>query len=233
MSLDDFPITKRWPAADPSVLQLYSFPTPNGIKVSTMLEETGLAYEAHRVSIMDDDQMTPEFLSLNPNNKIPAIIDPDGPGGKPLGLFETGAILIYLADKTGKFLSEDPAERYHAIQWLMWQMGGAGPMFGQFGYFFKMGGKEIEDKRPLERFTKESQRLLKVLDGHLDGRDLMVGDAYSIADMAIWPWVDVLGGFYGAADHLELDSYKNIGRWLEACKARPASKKAVNIPPRK
>ena len=233
MSLDDFPITKRWPAADPSVLQLYSFPTPNGIKVSAMLEETGLAYEAHRVSIMDDDQMTPEFLSLNPNNKIPAIIDPDGPDGKPLGLFETGAILIYLADKTGKFLSKDPAERYTAIQWLMWQMGGAGPMFGQFGHFFKMGGKEIEDKRPLERFTKESQRLLKVLDGHLDGRDLMVGDAYSIADMAIWPWVDVLGGFYGAADHLELDSYKNIGRWLEACKARPASKKAVNIPPRK
>ena len=233
MTLDDFPITKRWPAADPSVLQLYSFPTPNGIKVSAMLEETGLAYEAHRVSIMDDDQMTPEFLSLNPNNKIPAIIDPDGPGGKPLGLFETGAILIYLADKTGQFLSEDPAERYHAIQWLMWQMGGAGPMFGQFGYFFKMGGKEIEDKRPLERFTKESKRLLKVLDGHLEGRDVMVGDAYSIADMAIWPWIDVLGGFYGAADHLELDSYENVGRWLQACKARPASKKAVNIPPRK
>jgi GSH-dependent disulfide-bond oxidoreductase len=233
MSLDDFPITKRWPAADPSILQLYSFPTPNGIKVSAMLEETGLPYEAHRVSIMDDDQTTPEFLSLNPNNKIPAIIDPDGPGGKPLGLFETGAILIYLADKTGKFLPNDPAERYTTIQWLMWQMGGAGPMFGQFGYFFKMGGKEIEDKRPLERFTKESKRLLKVLDGHLDGREVMVGDDYSIADMAIWPWIDVLGGFYGAADHLELDSYTHVGRWLAACKARPASKKAVNIPPRK
>ena len=231
MSLDDFPITQRWPAADPSVLQLYSFPTPNGIKVSAMLEETGLAYEAHKVSIMDDDQMTPEFLSLNPNNKIPAIVDPDGPGGKAIGLFETGAILIYLAEKTGKFLPEDPAKRYKVIQWLMWQMGGPGPMFGQLGYFFKMGGKEIEDKRPLERFTKESKRLLNVLDGHLEGRDYMVADAYSIADMALWPWVDVLGGFYGAEDHLGLDSYKHIRRWLDVCKERPASKKAVNIPP--
>lgn len=232
MSLDAFPITRRWPASDPSVLQLYSFPTPNGIKVSAMLEETGLAYEPHKVSIMDDDQLTPEFLSLNPNNKIPAIIDPDGPGGKPMGLFETGAILIYLAEKTGKFLSDDPVERYQTIQWVMWQMGGAGPMFGQFGFFFKMDGRVIEDTRPLERYTNESKRLLKVLDGHLEDREHVAGRGYSIADMAIWPWVNVLGEFYDAGEQFELDTFKNVNRWLAACTERPASKRAVNIPAR-
>jgi GST-like protein len=230
--LEQFPITKRWPATNPQAIQLYSFPTPNGIKVSAMLEETGLAYEAHKVSFADNDQFTPEFLSLNPNNKIPAIIDPNGPDGKPMGLWETGAILIYLAEKTGKFLSKDPVERYQTIQWLMWQMGGVGPMFGQFGFFHAFAGKEIEDKRPFERYRNESIRLLEVLDARLEGRDFVMGADYSIADIAIWPWIRVLKGHYAAHDILEMDDVPSVLRWFEACAARPASKVAVNVPPR-
>lgn len=211
-------------------IQLYSLPTPNGVKVSVMLEETGLDYEAHRVDFSKDDQMSPEFLSLNPNNKIPAIIDPDGPAGAPLGLWETGAILIYLAEKTGRFLPKDPAARYETIQWVMWQMGGIGPMFGQFGFFYRMGGKDIEDKRPLERYTNESKRLLGVLDDRLGGRDFIMGDDYTIADIAVWPWVSVLDGFYDAADHLELAAYPNVSRWLATAKARPASEKGQQVP---
>lgn len=230
MTLNGFNITKRWPATNPGILQLYSLATPNGVKVSAMLEETGLAYEPHLVNIMKDDQMTPEFLSLNPNNKIPAIIDPDGPGGKPLGLWETGAILIYLAEKAGKFLSSDAATRFETIQWVMWQMGGLGPMLGQFGFFHKMGGKDIEDKRPLERYRSETKRLLVVLDNRLKDRTFIMGDEFTIADIASWPWVNVLDGFYEAADTLELDTYKHVGRWLDVCKSRPASLKAVDIP---
>ncbi len=230
--LEQFEITRRWPAKDPSVIQLYSMPTPNGVKVSTMLEETGLPYEAHTVSFATNDQFTPEFLSLNPNNKIPAIIDPDGPGGKPMGLWESGAILVYLAEKTGKFLPQDPAERYQTLQWLMWQMGGLGPMLGQFGYFHAFAGKEIEDKRPYTRYKDESQRLLKVLEGRLAGRDFLMGTEYTIADMAIWPWIRVINGHYAAHDILELDSTPNVNRWFETCAARPASQKAVNVPPR-
>jgi len=230
--LDQFPITKRWPAKDPSVIQLYSLPTPNGIKVSAMLEECGLAYEAHTVKFSDADQFTPEFLSLNPNNKIPAIIDPDGPGGAPLPLFETGAILIYLAEKTGKFLSDDPATRYETLQWLMWQMGGLGPMFGQFGYFHAYAGKEIDDKRPWTRYKEEAERLLDVLDDRLEGRDFIVGDSYSIADIAIWPWVRALDTGYKAKDVLGLDDLANVSRWSKTCAARPASQIAINIPPR-
>ncbi|HCQ67109.1 MAG TPA: glutathione S-transferase [Rhodobacteraceae bacterium] len=230
--LDQFPITKRWPAKDPSVIQLYSLPTPNGIKVSAMLEECGLAYEAHTVKFSDADQFTPEFLSLNPNNKIPAIIDPDGPGGAPLPLFETGAILIYLAEKTGKFLSDDPATRYETLQWLMWQMGGLGPMFGQFGYFHAYAGKEIDDKRPWTRYKEEAERLLDVLDDRLEGRDFIVGDSYSIADIAIWPWVRALDTGYKAKDVLGLDDLANVSRWFKTCAARPASQIAINIPPR-
>ncbi|MAM60907.1 glutathione S-transferase N-terminal domain-containing protein [Maritimibacter sp. UBA3975] len=230
--LTDFPITKRWPAEDPSKIQLYSLPTPNGIKVSAMLEETGLAYEPHLVNIMEDDQFTPEFLSLNPNNKIPALIDPDGPGGQPLGLFETGAILIYLADKTGLFLSQNPAEKYETIQWLMWQMGGVGPMFGQLGFFYAFGGKDIEDPRPRERYIGESKRLLGVLDKRLDGREFLMGDDYTIADIATWPWVRGLTSAYKADDVLELATFENVLRWRAACMARPASEKAVNIPGR-
>ncbi|WP_424940357.1 glutathione binding-like protein [Aliiroseovarius sp. S253] len=230
--LQDFKITERWPATRPDVIQLYSLPTPNGVKASAMLEETGLPYEAHRVSIMDGDQFTPEFLSLNPNNKIPAIIDPNGPGGKPLPLWETGAILIYLAEKSGKFLPVDPAKRAEVLQWLMWQMGGFGPMLGQFGFFYAFGGKEIEDKRPLERYRDEAKRLLGVLDKRLDGREVVAGDEYSIADIAIWPWVRALFTGYNAGEILELETFPNVLRWHTTCADRPASKIAVDMPPK-
>ena len=230
--LSEFPVTRRWPVSDPSILQLFSFPTPNGVKVSAMLEETGLAYEPHRVTVSDKDVKSPEYLSLNPNNKIPAIIDPDGPGGKPLALFESGAILIYLADKTGQLVPEDPARRYEAIQWLMWQMGGIGPMFGQVGFFHKFAGKEIEDKRPLNRYLDEAKRLLGVLDRRLEGRQWMMGDAYSIADIATWPWVRSLAVFYEAGDLVGLDRMTNVPRWLEAASSRPASVAALDIPSR-
>ena len=228
--LSSFDITKKWPATNPDAIQLYSLPTPNGVKVSAMLEETGVTYEAHRVDFSKNDQTSPEFLSLNPNNKIPAIIDPNGPGGAPLGLWETGAILIYLAEKTGLFLPADPAARLETIQWLMWQMGGAGPMFGQLGFFYRMGGKDIEDKRPLERYVGESKRLLSVLDGRLEGRTFIMGDEYTIADIAVWPWVGVLDTFYGAGEILDLPSYSNVTRWLDTAKARPASEAAQKIP---
>ena len=185
--LSRFPVTRKWPAQHPERLQLYSLPTPNGVKVSIMLEETGLPYEPQLVSFQDNDQLSPEFLSLNPNNKIPAIIDPNGPGGKPLALFESGAILIYLADKTGQFIPTDAAARYQTLQWLMWQMGGVGPMFGQLGFFHKFAGKEYEDKRPRDRYVAESKRLLGVLDKHLEGRDWIMGADYTIADIAVFP----------------------------------------------
>ncbi|MBP7242085.1 glutathione S-transferase N-terminal domain-containing protein [Amaricoccus sp.] len=230
MSLDaptlDHPITARWPAQHPDRVQLYSWPTPNGIKVSAMLEETGLSYEPHLVSL-SGDQMTPEFLSLNPNNKIPAIIDPNGPDGRPLGLFESGAILIYLADKTGMFLPSGGA-RYETIQWLMFQIGGVGPMFGQIGYFNKFAGREIEDRRPLTRYVNEAKRLLGVLDARLDGRDWMMGE-YTIADMALWPWVRGLEG-YEALDLVEFERFANVKAWLARALARPASQAALNIP---
>ncbi|MFE3836800.1 glutathione S-transferase N-terminal domain-containing protein [Pseudogemmobacter sonorensis] len=225
--LADFPITRRWPPVHPDAIQLYSLATPNGIKVSTMLEETGLAYDAHLVSFATNDQFTPEFLSLNPNNKIPAIIDPNGPGGKPLALFETGAILIYLAEKTGRFLPE--ANRWEVIQWLMWQMGGLGPMLGQLGFFHAFAGKEIEDPRPKERYRAEAERLLKVLDGALEGRDWIAGE-YSIADMAIGPWLNTLTGFYKAGDITGWADRKNLGPYLERFLARPAVQRGLKIP---
>ncbi|MCG6857189.1 MAG: glutathione S-transferase N-terminal domain-containing protein [Salaquimonas sp.] len=228
----DFPITRKWPAENPQILQLYSFPTPNGIKVSAMLEETGIAYEPHLVSFATNDQLTPEFISLNPNNKIPAIVDPDGPGGRPLALFESGAILIYLADKTGKLISSDPAGRYETLQWLMFQMGGIGPMFGQFGFFHKFAGKEIEDRRPFERYRDESKRLLSVLDARLKGRDFIMGENYTIADIATWPWVRAMVGFYEGGAHVGIDDLAEVKRWLDACCNRPASQRAVNIPKR-
>ncbi|WP_305989141.1 glutathione binding-like protein [Roseibium sp. MMSF_3544] len=231
-ALSDFPITKKWPAQYPDRLQLYSLPTPNGIKVSAMLEETGLAYEPHKVDFATSDQTSPEFLSLNPNNKIPAIIDPDGPGGKPLALWESGAILIYLAEKTGKFLPEDPGEKYQAIQWVMWQMGGFGPMTGQLGFFHKFAGKEYEDRRPFERYRDEVKRLLKVLNAQLEGREFIMGDEYSIADITSWPWARNINGFYEAADVVGYHDFENVVRWVETCAARPASQKAVNIPAR-
>lgn len=228
--LSAFPINKKWPAKQPELLQLYSLPTPNGVKVSIMLEETGLPYEPHKVSFETNDQMSPEFLSLNPNNKIPAIIDPNGPGGKPLALFESGAILLYLAEKTGQFLPSDPAARYQAIQWVMFQMGGVGPMFGQLGFFHKFAGKDYEDKRPRDRYVNESRRLLGVLDKRLASNQWVNGDEYSIADIAIFPWVNNLIGFYGAGELVKFEEFANVKRALEAFLARPAVQRGLKIP---
>ncbi len=230
--LSAFPISRKWPAAHPERLQLYSLPTPNGVKASIMLEETGLPYEVHTVNFATNDQTTPEFMSLNPNNKIPAIIDPDGPGGAPLALFESGAILIYLAEKTGRFMPQDAAGRYQAIQWVMFQVGGIGPMFGQVGFFHKFAGKDYEDKRPLERYVAESKRLLGVLEGHLAGRDWMVGNEYSIADIAIFPWVGNMIGFYGAGELVGFSNFPNVQRVLDAFVARPAVARGLQIPSR-
>ena len=230
--LSAFPITRRWPAQHPDRIQLYSLPTPNGVKASIMLEETGLPYEWHLVDFAKDDQKTPEFLSLNPNGKIPAMIDPDGPGGKPLPLFESGAILLYLAEKTGKFLPTDPAERWQAVQWLMFQMGGVGPMFGQLGFFHKFAGKDYEDKRPRDRYAAETKRLLGVMEGWLADRDWFVGNEYSVADISMLGWVRNLIGFYEAAEIVGFSDYQNVAAWLERGLARPAVQKGLNIPPR-
>ena len=228
--LSAFPITGKWPARHPDRIQLYSLPTPNGVKVSIMLEETGLAYEPHRVSFEANDQMSPEFLSVSPNNKIPAILDPDGPGAKPLALFESGAILIYLADKTGQFMPRDAAGRYQTIQWLMFQMGGVGPMFGQLGFFSKFAGKDYEDKRPRDRYVAEATRLLAVLDRRLAGRDWILGDTYSIADMATFPWVRNLIGFYEAGELVGIANFANVTRVLDAFLARAAVARGLQIP---
>jgi GST-like protein len=230
--LSPFPITAKWPAQHPDRLQLYSLPTPNGVKVSVMLEETGLPYEPHLVRFDTNDQLTPEFLSLNPNNKIPAIIDPNGPDGKPLPLFESGAILIYLAEKTGQFIPQDAAGRYETIQWVMFQMGGIGPMFGQVGFFHKFAGKEYEDKRPRDRYIEESKRLLGVLEKRLTGRAWIMGDAYTIADIATFPWVRNLIGFYEAAELVGIADFPNVKRVLDAFVARPAVVRGLNIPKR-
>ena len=230
--LSAFAITKKWPAQYPDRIQLYSLPTPNGVKVSVMLEETGLPYEPHPVRFDANDQLSPEFLSLNPNNKIPAILDPNGPGGQPLPLFESGAILIYLADKAQRFLPQEPAARYQTLQWLMFQMGGIGPMFGQVGFFHKFAGKDFEDKRPRDRYVGEAKRLLGVLDRHLDGRSWMLGNEYSIADIAIFPWVNVLNTFYNAADLVGMKDFRHVLRVLEVFLARPAVVRGLNIPAR-
>ena len=231
-SLSSFPITSRWPAAHPDRLQLYSLPTPNGVKVSIMLEEIGLPYEAHLVDFNKDDQKTPEFLSLNPNGKIPAIIDPNGPGGQPLGLFESGAILQYLAEKTGKLIPADPARRWQVIQWVHFQMAFVGPMFGQVGFFHKFAGKDYEDKRPRDRYVGESKRLLGVMDQHLDGRQWFMDDDYTIADISMLGWVRNLSGFYGARELVAFDTFRNVGAWLERGLARPAVQRGLNIPKR-
>jgi GSH-dependent disulfide-bond oxidoreductase len=230
--LSAFPITRRWPAKHPGRLQLYSTSTPNGVKVSILLEELGLPYEAHAVNIGLNETWNPEFLSLNPNGKIPAIIDPDGPGGKPLGLFESGAILIYLAEKTGRFLPADPARRIETIQWVMFQMAAVGPMFGQLGFFFKFAGKDYEDKRPFERYLAETKRLLGVLETRLDGRPWIIGEDYTIADIALVGWVRNLVGFYGAREIVDFDSLKHVPAWLERCLARPAVQRGLDIPKR-
>ncbi|MGO4526583.1 glutathione S-transferase N-terminal domain-containing protein [Microvirga sp. 2MCAF35] len=230
--LSAFPIASRWPAQHPDRIQLYSTPTPNGVKVSIMLEETGLPYEPHFINIGQNETWTPEFLSLNPNGKIPSMIDPDGPGGKPLPLFESGAILLYLAEKTGNFLPSDPARRYETIQWVFFQMAAVGPMFGQLGFFHKFAGREIEDKRPLERYRNESKRLLGVLETRLEGRDWIMGDDYTIADISLLGWVRNLIGFYGAGELVEFGSLKRVPAWLERGLARPAVQRGLEIPKR-
>lgn len=230
--LSAFPITRRRPAAHPDRIQLYSLPTPNGVKVSIMLEETGLPYEPHTINIGQNETWTPEFLSLNPNGKIPAIIDPDGPGGKPLGLFESGAILVYLAEKTGKFLPADPVARIETIQWVFFQMAAVGPMFGQLGFFHKFAGREYEDKRPLERYRAEAHRLIRVLETRLAGRSFIMGDDYTIADIALVGWVRNLIGFYGAGDLVAYHELKEVPAWLERCLARPAVQRGLEIPKR-
>lgn len=230
--LSAFHITRRWPAAHPDRIQLYSLPTPNGVKVSIMLEETGLPYEPHTINIGQNETWGPEFLSLNPNGKIPAIIDPDGPGGKPIGLFESGAILLYLAEKTGQFLPADPVARIETIQWVFFQMAAVGPMFGQLGFFHKFAGREWEDKRPLERYRAESHRLIRVLETRLADRAFIMGDDYTIADMALLGWVRNLIGFYGAGDLVAYGELKAVPAWLERCLARPAVQRGLEIPKR-
>jgi GST-like protein len=200
------------------------------VKVSILLEELGLPYEAHKVSFETNDQLSPAFLALNPNNKIPAILDPNGPGGAPLALFESGAILLYLAEKTGRFLPQDAARRYETIQWLMFQMGGIGPMFGQVGFFHKFAGKDFEDKRPRDRYIAEARRLLGVLNRRLDGRQWIMGDDYTIADIAIFPWVRNLIGYYGAGDLVGYGDFPHVARALDAFVARPAVVRGLAIP---
>lgn len=230
--LSDFPIAARWPAKHPERIQLYSLNTPNGVKVSIMLEELGVPYEAHLVDIVRNESHAPEFLSLNPNGKIPAIIDPEGPGGESLALFESGAILLYLADKSGQFIPSDAALRWETIQWLFFQMASVGPMFGQLGFFNKFAGKDYEDKRPLQRYVTESKRLLGVLDGRLDGRAWLMGDEYTIADIASIGWVRNLITFYEARDVVDFDSFGNVAAWLERALARPAVQRGLLIPAR-
>ena len=225
-----FPITRKWPARQPDRLQLYSLPTPNGVKISIMLEETGLPYEAHRVEFARQEQLSSEFRSLNPNNKIPAILDPNGPLGEPLALFESGAILLYLAEKTGRFLPAKAAGRYTVIQWLMFQMGGIGPMFGQVGFFHHFAGREVEDKRPRDRYVAESRRLLGVLEGQLERQAWVAGEDYSIADIAIFPWVRTLIGLYDASALVGIDAFPRVARALERFLARPAVARGLDIP---
>ncbi|RJF89913.1 glutathione S-transferase [Oleomonas cavernae] len=228
--LSAFPITTRWPAQQPDRLQLYSLPTPNGVKVSIMLEELGLPYEPHMIDIGRNETWTPEFLALNPNGKIPAIIDPDGPGEQPIALFESGAILLYLAEKTGRFLPADPVLRYETIQWVFFQMAAVGPMFGQVGFFHKFAGRDYEDKRPLERYVAESKRLLGVLETRLAGRTWIMGEAYTIADISLLGWVRNLIGFYDAGDLVDFASLVQVPAWLERGLARPAVQRGLSIP---
>ncbi len=228
--LSDFPITTRWPAQHPERIQLYSLATPNGVKVSIMLEETGLPYEAHLIDFAAEDQKSPEFLSLNPNGKIPAILDPNGPGNQPMALFESGAILMYLASKSGKFMPQNPIGRWHAIQWLMFQVGGVGPMFGQLGFFNKFAGKDYEDKRPRDRYVAEAKRLLGVMDTQLADKPWLLGKDYSIADIATLGWVNTLTTFYEARELVGFDDFTHVAGWLDRGLARPAVQRGLKIP---
>ena len=227
--LSPFPITRQYPAQHPDRLQLYSLPTPNGVKASIMLEETGLPYEVHLVDIMKNETWTPDYLSLNPNGKIPAILDPDG---RPLALWESGAILTYLADKTGMLIPTDPAGRYETLQWVFWQMAAVGPMFGQLGFFHKFAGREYEDKRPRDRYAAESKRLLGVLEDRLKDRTFIMGDDFTIADISLIGWVKNLVDFYGAGELVDYAALKAVPRWVDRSIARPAVARGLTIPAR-
>ncbi|MBC2773080.1 glutathione S-transferase N-terminal domain-containing protein [Rhizobium sp. AQ_MP] len=231
--LSAFPITAKWPATNPDLIQLYSLPTPNGVKVSIALEELGLAYEPHLVDFGTNAQKSPEFVSLNPNGRIPALIDPNGPDGKPIGIFESGAILIYLADKTGKLLPKEGAARYAVLQWLMFQMGGVGPMFGQYGHFHKFAADKVENNPyPAQRYRDESRRLLGVLEAQLEKGPWLTGEDYTIADIATWPWVRCLKVFYDGEADLGLADFPRVLDWWARAEARPASQKGLGIPAR-
>lgn len=215
------PIFRRWPPRNKELIQLYSMNTPNGIKVALALEEMRIPYEAHTVDIGEGDQHTPEFLWINPNGKIPALYDPDGPDGRPISLMESAAILIYLAEKTGEYIPLDPDGKSACLQWLFFQVGHIGPMFGQFGHFYVYARDECDHPYPVKHYGDETRRLLGVLERHLAGRDYMLGSSFSIADMAICPWVDCLEGFYHAGKHLKLTEFPAVGDWLERCTQRP------------
>ena len=229
--LSAFPITKKWPAKNPDILQLYSLPTPNGVKVAIALEELGLAYEPHRIEFGPDGVKSPEFISLNPNGRIPAIIDPNGPDGKPIGLFESGAILVYLAEKTGKLILADAAGRYETLAWVMFQMSGVGPMFGQFGHFHKFAADKVANNPyPAERYREESRRLLSILEERLKDRQFIMGDEYTIADITTFPWIRGADIFYGGREALGYADFPAVMNWVERCVARPASQKGLEIP---
>ena len=212
------------------MIQLYTWSTPNGRKVSIMLEELGLPYSVHAINIGKDDQFTKEFIAINPNSKIPAIVDPEGPDGEPISMMESGAILVYLAEKTGKLMPASGRDRYVALHWLMFQMGGVGPMFGQLGFVYKFAGAEIDDPRPRERYVNEARRLLAVVDKALEGRD-WIADEFSIADIALAPWLNALE-FYGAREITGWHDLKNVPSYVERFFARPAADRGRNIPPR-
>jgi GST-like protein len=229
--LSSFPITERWPASDPHLLQLYAAPTPNGVKISIMLEEIGLPYEPHFIDIGIGEAKDPAFVSLNPNGRIPAIIDPMGPSNKPIGLWESGAILVYLADKTGQLLPSDPGKRYEVLSWVLFQASGLGPTFGQLGYFLRRGDSDGDHKHSQRRFADEAKRLLRILDVQLAGRD-WIADDYSIADIATLGWVNGIINRYDAGELLRFEEYANVQGWLDRGLMRPAVQRGLNIPAR-
>lgn len=211
------------------MMHLYSLATPNGQKISVALEELALEYTPHTINILTGEQFTPAFIALNPNSKIPVLVDEDGPMGETVSIMESGAILLYLAEKTGQLLSSDPLVRLETIQWVFFQMASIGPMFGQFGHFYKYAGEKCTHPYPVERYTNEAKRLLQVLETRLENRHWLVGGQYSIADIAIFPWVDCLGRFYKAEEQLALHTYSNVQAWLDRCLERPAVQKGMTV----
>jgi GSH-dependent disulfide-bond oxidoreductase len=217
--------TKKYPVKNPAIIQLFSLATPNGRKVSIALEEMGIEYEAHLIDIMSNEQFSDEYKFLNPNSKIPAIWDPNGPDGKGIAIMESGAILLYLAEKSNQFIPKDATARIECLQWLFFQMGSIGPMFGQFGHFYKYAVETCDHPYPKERYTKEVRRLLGVLEERLSDQSYIIGNDYTIADMAIFPWVGCLDWGYDAKIHLKLDEFPNVNQWHDRCANRPAAQK--------